>query len=261
MTPVLENTVDAALRCEDPRLVEEALPTSLLLLEGMIETNPDNREIEVLASMLYFAYAFAYVEEEDPERASWLYEQGSEHGWAALDRLETERAIREGTFDEVDRALAELEDEDAEALLWAAANWGLWIQLNLESPSAVADLARLMRLAERVAELDETLFWGMPRILLGAMHAGRPVMLGGNPTRALAEFERAFTISGRNLHLAQVFFAKTYCVQTFDPDAFDSSLREVLDAPPGMLPEAELLNRIARRQAGTLLARAEDLFE
>jgi hypothetical protein len=35
----------------------------------------------------------------------------------------------------------------------------------------------------------------------------------------------------------------------------------VLDAPSGLLPEAELLNRIARRKAEALRARAEDLFE
>ena len=101
----------------------------------------------------------------------------------------------------------------------------------------------------------------MPRILLGSMHMARPVTLGGDPVRAKAEFDKAFAISGRNLLLAQVFFAKYYCVQTFDAAAFDSSLREVLDAPPGRLPDAELLNRIARRKAEALLARREEIFE
>ena len=57
----------------------------------------------------------------------------------------------------------------------------MWIQLNLGDPSAIADFARVMPLAERVAVLDDELFWGMPRILLGAMHASRPTLLGGNP--------------------------------------------------------------------------------
>ena len=101
----------------------------------------------------------------------------------------------------------------------------------------------------------------MPRILLGALHAARPVMLGGDPERATTEFERAFEISGRNLLLAQVFYAKTWCVQTFDAEAYESSLREVLDAPAGLLPEAEFLNRIARIQAESLLDEAEEIFE
>jgi hypothetical protein len=261
MTPVLQNTVDVALRSEDTQLVRDALPTSLLLLEGMIETNPKNRDIAVLASMLYFAYGFAFVEEEDPARASELYDRGRELGWQALDRPETAAAIREGSFAEVEAALEELRERDAEALLWVCGNWGMWIELNLGRPAAVADFARLMPLVERVAELDDTLFWGMPRILLGAMHASRPVMLGGDPERARKEFDRAFEVSSRNLLLAQVFFAKTYCVQTFDQDAFESSLREVLEAPAGQLPDGELLNQIARLQADVLLERSEEIFE
>ena len=261
MTPVLENTVDVALRSEDPALVRDALPTSLLLLEGMIETHPDNRDVAKLAAMMYFAYGFAFVEAEDPERASVLYDRGRELGWRAFDRPEKERAIRAGSFVEVDEALAKTDAKRAEALLWVAANWGLWIELNLDDPAAVADFARLMPVVERVAELDDTLFWGMPRILLGAAHASRPVILGGNPERAREEFERAFDISNRNLLLAQVFFAKTWCVQTFDQDAFESALHEVLDAPTGRLPEAELLNQIARVHAEALLDQSEDIFE
>jgi len=261
MAPVLENTVDVALRSEDPALVRDALPTSLLLLEGMLETHPNQHAVAKLASMMYFAYGFAFVEAEDPPRASTLYERGRDLGWRAVDRPEAEAAIRRGSFAELPGALERIRDRDAEAALWAAANWGLWIQLNLDEPSAVADFARLMPLAERVAALDDTLFWGMPRILLGAMHASRPVMLGGDPERSREEFERAFALSDRNLLLAHVFFAKTYCVLTFDREAFESSLREVLDAPRGRLPEAELLNQVARVQAAALLARAEDIFE
>ena len=260
-TPVLKNTVDATLRSDDPDLVGDGLPTSLLLIEGMRETSPGNRELAELGGLLYFAYAFAFVEDVDVTRASSLYTRGLDHSWSAFHRPELEHAIREGTFDELAAAVAKLGKDDAPSLLWVCANWGMWIQLNLEQPRAAADLARLLPLAQRVADLDDTMFWGMPRILLGALHAGRPVTLGGNPDRSRAEFERAFAVSNRNMLLAQVFYAKFWCVQTFDQEAFTSALREVLDAPPGALPDAELLNRIAQRKAQALLARAEEIFE
>lgn len=261
MVPILENTTDVALRSEDPRLVGDALPTSILLLEGMLETSPGQRDVAILASMFYFAYAFGYVEDEDPGRASALYDRGREVAWQALGDPELEHAIREGSFEELAEAVGGLRRRDAEAALWVAANWGLWIELNLEDTRAVADVARLMPLAEKVAELDEALFWGMPRILLGALHASRPVLLGGNPDRSRQEFDRAFALSEGNLLLANVFFAKTWCVLTFDAGSFESSLREVLDAPDGRLPEAELLNRIARAKAAKLLARGPEIFE
>jgi hypothetical protein len=261
MTPVLANTVDATLRLDDPELVGEGLPTSLLLIEGMLETKPGDRELHRLGSLLYFAYAFAFVEDESPERASGLYQRGAEHAWRAYDDAAKEEAIRDGTFDDLNAAVATVAKEDADALLWVCANWGMWLQLNLEKPRAAADLARVLPLAERVAAVDDSLFWGMPRILLGALHAGRPVTLGGDPKRSAAEFERAFAVSGRNMLLAHVFYARFYCVQVFDAEAFASSLREVLDAPPGLLPEAELLNQIARRKAESLQARTEEIFE
>jgi hypothetical protein len=259
--PILRNTTAAALRSEDPQLVGDALPTSLLLLEGMLETHPGHSDIAIQASLLYFSYAFAFVEAEDPARASRFYDRGRELGWRGFGKRHEQEAITEGSFEEVHAALKKVRRKHAEALLWVAANWGMWIQLNLESTRAAADLARLMPLVERVAELDENLMWGLPRILLGALHAGRPVMLGGNSERARQEFERAFEISDRNMLLAQVLFAKFYCLQTFDRDSFESSLREVLNAPKGQLPNAELLNQIAQLQAERLLEQVDEIFE
>lgn len=261
MTPVLENSVDVAMRSNDPQLVEGALPTSIVLLEGMQKTDPGNEDVARLASILSFAYAFAFIEPVDTLRASGFYERGLEHGWLALEHPSLEKAIRSGTFEELRDALPKLKKKDAPAMLWIAANWAGWTQLNLEDPTAAADFARLLPFAERLVELDEKSYWGMPRILLGSIHAGRPAALGGSLQNAQEEFTRAFDIADRNLLLAQVFYAKTYCVQAFDSECYKSSLNEVLQAPPNALPEAEFLNQIARREAARLLERAEEIFE
>lgn len=261
MVPVLENTANVALRSSDPQLVEDGLPTSLLLLEGMQETDPGNRDLARLSSMLSFAYAFAFVEPVDVERASLFYDKGRSAGWSALGKPALEKAIRDGTLDEARSALTKLRSKDAPALLWIAANWAAWTQLNLDDPTAAADFARLLPLTERLVELDESSFWGMPRVLLGSVHAGRPVALGGDLQRARAEFDRAYEISGRNLLLAQVYEAKTYSIQAFDSDGYVALLREVIDAPPHPLPDAELLNQIARREAARLIERTEEIFE
>jgi hypothetical protein len=261
MVPVLENTSKAAMRADDPALVEDALPTSILLLEGMHETDPGNHDVARLASMFDFAHAFGFLESVDTLRASSLYDKGRTMGWKALDRPEIEQAIRSGTLDEMHAALPKLKKDDAPAMLWTAANWAGWMQLNLQDPTAAADFSRLLPFAERLAELDDTAYWGMPRVLLGSIHAARPVALGGNLERARTEFDRAYAISGRNLLLAQVFEAKTYCVQAFDATCYESRLREVLDAPAKPLPDAELLNQIARREASRLIERTEEIFE
>jgi hypothetical protein len=261
MVPILENTADAALRSDDPALVRDALPTSLLLLEGMRETDPGRRDVATLASMLYFAYAFAFVEDEDAERAAALYRRGMAAGWAGLGEPELAAAIADGSFDAVRAALAGLTPDDVDAVLWVTANWASWVQLNLDDTGAVADFARVLPLAERLVELDERLFHSLPRVLLGALHAARPVTLGGNVERAAAEFDEAFARTDRNLLLAHVFYARTYCVRTFDGTLYEETLREVLAAPAGSLPDAELLNRIAKFKAESLLELKEEIFD
>ncbi len=261
MTPVLQNSMKAALRSDDPQLVRDALPASILLTEGMLETRPRETEIATLASMFYFCYAFAFVEEEDAARASSLYERGIALGWQALARPEAERSIRDGDFDAVRAALPALEAGDAEALLWLTANWASWIQANLKETSAVADLARVRLLAERLVTLAGDDFWGLPHILLGAIHASRPATLGGDPRQAREQFDLAFAAAERNMLLAHVFYAERYCVQVFDAEEYEATLREVLDAPHGELPEAELLNQIARQRATSLLAKTEEIFD
>jgi len=145
MVPVLENTTVVALRTPDAQLVGDALPTSILLLEGMLETHPKQRDIARMAAMYRFAYAFGFVEDDDPERALAIYDAGRELAWRAFGHQELEHAIREGTFDEMNAALAKVKGKDAEALLWVAANWGMWIQLNLGDTRAVPGVARCGR--------------------------------------------------------------------------------------------------------------------
>lgn len=261
MVPVLENTTTVALRSDDPQLVEDAIPTSLLLIEGMLETDPKNGEIARLGSMLSFAYSFAFLEFEDPVRASSFYTKGRDLGWRALRQPKIENAIRNGSFEELRAALPQLRSKDAPAMLWIAANWAAWTQLNLDDPTAAADFARLLPFVERLVALDELSFWGMPRILLGAVHAGRPVALGGDLKRARSEFDRAYEISDRNLLLAQVYEARTFCTQSFDADCYRKTLQEVLDHGADSLPDAQLLNQIARRDAARLLELTDEIFE
>ncbi|MGD8395864.1 MAG: TRAP transporter TatT component family protein, partial [Candidatus Eiseniibacteriota bacterium] len=109
-------------------------------------------------------------------------------------------------------------------------------------------------------ELDAAYQWGMPHLMMGAYYAGRPRLLGGDPVRGLEHFERARQISGGRLALASLFEARYYAVQTLDEPLFERRLEEVLETSPDALPEARLLNLIAREKARALLAAREDIF-
>ena len=73
MVPVLDNSRDAALASDDVELFRDAAPANLFLLEGLIGTEPNNVDLRVNAGILYFSYAFAFLEDINPGRASGLY--------------------------------------------------------------------------------------------------------------------------------------------------------------------------------------------
>lgn len=260
MAPIIENSRDFALSYPDVETFLQATPSNLFLIEGMIGSDPDNREFRLTASMLYFSYGFAKVEENDAAYASYLYLKGLEHAGHILKK---KRAVREGwdgQLDEFASAVRALEEREVPAIVWAAANWSQFINLHLDSTGVLPDIPRVTALLEQACALDEAYFMGLPRIILGILHAFRPPMLGGDPAASLKNFEAAREISKEQFFLCHYFFAKHYCYRMQDPEKFEENLRFVLDNPASAAPEYRLLNEIAKRKAGQLLKEKDELF-
>ncbi len=76
MVPILENTKTVAFASNDMRTFNAATPSNLFLLEGLIKTEPGNRDLRVTASMLYFSYAFTFDDPADADYATMLYRKG-----------------------------------------------------------------------------------------------------------------------------------------------------------------------------------------
>lgn len=260
MVPILEETVAAGQGSADLELVESGMPANLVLLDGLIRTDP-RPELLVLGARLYFSYAFAFIEDKDPARASSLYAVGRDYGRRALER---DRRLREALASSQSGALAEalarLNRDDVPALLWTAAAWAGWANLSLDRPEAVADLPVIEAMLERVVELDEGYLYGMPHLLLGAFKAARPPLLGGDPEAARIHFARVQEIGGGKLLLAPVFEARYYARATLDEELFESLLREVVETPVDIAPDIQLLNAVAKRKARDLLVLRDELF-
>jgi len=260
MVPIIEDATEAAFRQDDPVFVRDAVPANLLLLEGLIRTDPRD-ELLVMATQFYFSYGFAFVEDDAPERAVELYAKGRAHGLHALGRhREVARALDAADAGALRAAVARLGRDEVPALFWTAAAWGAWINLRLESPAAIADLALVEVLLDRVLELDDTFEYGMPHLLMGAFYAARPRLLGGDPERGRLHFARAAEIADGKLLLAPLFEARYYATQTLDEELFEQLLTGVIEAPEGLLPEVALLNAVAQAKARRLLDAREDYF-
>ena len=258
MVPVLECSVEAIYRDLDVETVGLGIPSNLLLLRGLCETDPSNRDLWALTIQLYFYYGVGYVEDEDPERAKLVYAQGLSLGRRALERR---RWIT--PFDDADafqERLRKLDRDDVPLLFWTLANWTKWIGENLDKPSALADLPLVEVALERVLELDGDYFRGMPHLMRGTLESSKPVLTGGRPEIARDQFEQAFAISDRKLLIFHVFYAQYYCRQQLDEEGFEAALREVLEASPDLEPDFRLLNEVARRKAAALMEQKDDFF-
>lgn len=260
MVPILENTAEAARERSDLGTVEAAFPANLMLVDGLIRTAPENRELLQLGSFLYFGFALGFVESEDPRLASQYYALARDYGLRALDRRQAFRKGRRGRLEEFRKGLSTLRSSDAAAMAWTAASWGRWVSLNLDSPAAIAEMPRLEALLDRLLEVDPDFEHGLPHALRGSYDALRPEMFGGNPARAKAHFDRALDKSNRHMLLFLVFYAEFYCRQVLDEVCFDATLEEVQSAPQDLLPEARLLNEIGRARAARLREMRSELF-
>ena len=260
MVPLLDNSREAAYLSDDIRTFGDAAPANLFLLEGMIQTDPENDDLRLNTAMLYFFYGFAYMEEEDPDYASLLYSKGLNHAWTALaaaSDLPRERGI---AFTEFESFVPSIELEQVPAAVWAAICWSQYISLHLDQTKVMRDIPKVQALLDRAIELDGTYFEGMPYVMQGALHAFKPKIMGGDTDASAESFAKAFAISGNSFHLAQFFYAQYYTYRMMDVDLFTSTLEGITGAEPIKDDPYLLLNMIAAEKSLKLLEEADELF-
>ncbi len=244
----------------DPVLAERAIPANLKFMEGLLESDGNNLQLLHALAEGYCKYAFAYVEDDDPERASALYLRGKRYALRSLAGYENGQNLAAVSIKEFPEALREFEVDAMPGLFWLTQSWAGWLNLNLHNPEALADISKVEALALRIRELDETFMYGGPDLLLGAFYGGRTKLLGGDPDKARAHFEKSLDL-GQNKFLPTLFwYAKTVAVTTRDRELFERLLNRVLETPADVLPERRLANEIAKIKAGKLLDSANDIF-
>lgn len=248
----------AVLNEDDPETVESGMPAYLLLVDSLIEGDPENENLLVSGSKLYGSYASAFV--TDPERAKRLTYKARVYSDRALcvhsDRL---CKLLERPYGDFAAAINSLKVADVPALYASGAAWAGWIQVNSSDWNAIADLAKVKAMMARVVELDGTYDHGEAHMYLGVIASLLPPALGGKPEEGRVHFERAIELSaGRDL-MDKVEYARCYARVTYDRPLHDRLLHEVLDAD-AVAPGLTLSNMLAKRQARQLLASADSYF-
>ena len=255
----IDDVATATAKHDDVTLVAQAAPTYLLLLEGLLEGNPDDQELLIEAAELYTSYG-ALVEIDDPDWARNLYHRAKTYGLKALARNKHIGPLLTAPYSDFIRIQDHLETRDVPLVFWAASSWGAWISASTDSMGALADLPKVIWLMEWVLQKDEKFYYGSPHIFLGVYHAALPRALGGNPEKALQHFDRALEISQHQSLMAYVNKARFYARQIFDRELYESLLKTVLQSPIDQVPELTLQNATARQIAQKLLEETDEFF-
>ena len=253
-----DNVTLAILNQDDPATVRDGAPAYLLMIDGLIEGDPDNADLLIAGSKLYGSYSSAFV--DDDPRAQRLASKSLSYARRAL-CLEA-RAVCEATSSKLDQfegSFAGTGKGQLKALYSFAVAWAGWIQINSADWNAIADLAKVTALFEHCLTIDERYDGGGAHVYLGVIKSLRPAALGGEPEIARSHFERAIEISAGHNLMASVLMAKHYARNVFDQELHDSLLNSVIAANadyPGYI----LSNSLAKREADQLLAESGDFF-
>ncbi|MBT5550112.1 MAG: hypothetical protein HOJ79_06485 [Nitrospina sp.] len=258
--PLVGSQIKAMQEERDPVLAEKAIPANLKMLEGLLKQDPENTWILENLAEGFCGYAFSFLEDTEPARASSLYERGKDYALSATILRTGRKKWTDLSLEEWSRALNEVEVSHQPALFWLGQCWGSWLMQNLDSVEAFADIPRLESLMLKVHDLNPAFHHAGPHWFLGAFYGGRSKMLGGSPEKSLLHFEKALELTGNKYLLVRLLFAKTYAVQNQDRKLFEAQLQAIVKAPPDLFPEQRLANEVARKKATQLLDQVDELF-
>ncbi len=260
MTPVLENSAEALYEESDLKVAEQALSSNLKLLEGLLKSDPQNKELLLLLAQGWSGYALGFAEDENPQRAKRFYLRARDYALRVLNQKEGfENARKQGLAD-LERFLKKYGKKDVPALFWSGFAWAGFANLSLNDPEAILALPEIQRYMQRVEELQPDFFYGAVYLFQGSMYGMKPRIMGGDPQKAGAYFEKNFKLNDEAFLLAYVYAAKFYAAKILDEELFDQYLNHIEKTPVNIRPGMRLFNQIAKKKARRLQKQKEDLF-
>ncbi len=128
----------SAGRQSDVTLVRQGIPSYLMLIDGMMQGSPGNKELLLAGAQAYASYA-SVLEEDEKERIASLNGKAKKY---ALQALELTPPFQEALGKPIDvflKRLAQAGKQEVPTLFWVGNIWGSWIA-STESVEALADL-------------------------------------------------------------------------------------------------------------------------
>lgn len=253
-----QNLSSAMLNNNDPETIRAAAPAYLVMLDSLVQNDPEDTDTLLAASRLYGSYSSAFVRDE--KRARLLADKSLDYARKALClELTPVCTDLDAPLEQFNNTLAGVTVQEQPLLYGFASAWANWVRMHSDDWNAVAQVPRLVAMFDASVQLNENYDDGNAHLYLGVLHSQLPAHLGGKPELARAHFERAQAIShGHNL-MVNVLFAEHYARLLFNRELHDKLLQEVLASDEDQAGLA-LSNALARQRAAELLADADEFF-
>lgn len=253
-----ENLSKAILNSNDLETIKAGTPAYLILLDSLIQAEPESSQLLGSAAQITNAYAGAFVEE--PTRAKILSSKSLNFAERAACIHKAELcALNKKPFDQFQLSISHASENDLSFLYTLGSSWASWIQAHSDDWNAIAQIARVQLIMEKVVEINELHDDGGAHLYLGTLSSLLPPALGGKPEVGKKHFDRAIEISkGKNL-LVKTMYAELYARLIFDQELHDQLLKDVLSSDP-VAPNLTLINTFAQKKAKSLLTESPEYF-
>lgn len=254
------NLTQSILNHNDPETVAEAIPAYLLMLEALLQKDPDNEVLLTSTTTLYLAYINLLANEADSERKKRLSTKALNFALhAACVQNEKLCQLNKQKYQPFAEIIKHTESEDIDILYSLGTAWAVWIQSNKSDWNAVAQLAQVKVLMTRVIELDNSYKQGNAHVYLGVLATILPPALGGKPEIGKQHFVTALKLSEKKNLMIKVIYARQYARMMFDRELHDNLLNAVINAELEQ-PDLMLINTLAKKQAKELLDSADEYY-
>ncbi|MDP8239172.1 MAG: TRAP transporter TatT component family protein [Candidatus Hatepunaea meridiana] len=258
--PVLNGAIQSLLSETDLEIARTGLEAELKLLEGIILTCPEDRQLLVLAAQGFTGYAMMFLDGSEPERARLFYERGRKYGIRALSLRVREFSSDELTLKDFNKLINKLKRNDIPAVYWTATAWAQRINLELTSTKSLSESPRATSLMQWVLDNDPSFYYSGPLWFFGTYYSSIPPMLGGNPEKSRQYFEDANKADGEYFLWGKLLYARYYAVQVLDKELYVTLLNDVINGAPNEPDDLGLINKIAIIKAKELLKEVDELF-
>lgn len=246
------------LNNNDLTMVESGAPAYLIMVDSIIDQDPDSPDILCSGARLYTAYADVFV--TDKARKRKLTDKAMNYALKSVCLAQSNACeLKHQPFEQFSAVVTAMEKDELPYLFTLGNAWASWIMAHKDDFNALADIARIEAIMNRVIELDNTYKDGAAYLYLGTLSTFLPPALGGKPEQGKQYFEKAISMSGGRNLMAKVVYAKLYAKMMFDRDLFDHLLKEVIETDPN-IDGYTLINTYAQQQAKKLLDEADDYF-